>query len=311
MVLKVAITGATGFIGAAILRQLLQAGFPVAVLLRPASDTARLEGVGNFEKFTYSTLEDPAMVAALSHFQPDIFIHCAWKGVGGQDRNEEFQITENLPSVLGAVQLASQAGCRQWIGLGSQAEYGNLNCTLDEGAPLRPTTIYGKAKLAAGVAALALCDAHGLAGAWVRVFSTYGPNDSPSWFIPYVIREFLAGRSPRLTKCEQLWDYLYVTDAACAVVSLANGDSRGFFNLGSGSALPLKNYIEAIRASLASPLEPIYGALPYRVDQVMHLEADISRLVRTTNWRPAISFVEGINNTIEFEKQRFVAKLKF
>ena len=299
MALKVAITGATGFIGAAILRQLLQAGFSVAVLLRPASDTTRLEGLEGFEKFAFATLEDPAAVVALSQFQPDIFIHCAWKGVGGQDRNEEFQITENLPSTLSTVQLASQAGCRQWIGLGSQAEYGNQNRRMDEETPLRPTTVYGKAKLAAGIAALALCGAKGMKGVWLRVFSTYGPGDAPHWFIPYVIAEFRAGRAPKLTKCEQLWDYLYVHDAAQAVASVCTGKIEGVFNLGSGSARPLKDYIEAIRQELDSPLEPQYGAFPYRPDQVMHLEADMARLTAATGWRAETTLETAVRSIIQ------------
>ena len=225
-------------------------------------------------------------------------------GVGGHERNEAFQITDNLPAVIEAVELAAAAGCRQWIGLGSQAEYGNQNRRMDEGAPLRPTTLYGKAKLAAGVAALALCEARQMAGAWLRVFSTYGPDDAPHWFIPYVIQELLAGRAPKLTQCEQLWDYLYVTDAARAVAATANGKTAGVFNLGSGSAHPLKEYVEAIRRELGSLAEPAYGAVPYRPDQVMHLEADISRLTKVADWQPQISLAEGIRATVAFERTR-------
>ena len=304
MPLHVAITGATGFIGRAVLTELLAAGSQATVLLRPDSDRGRLAAMNGFETLGYSRLMDEATVRALREMRPDVFIHCAWRGVGGHERNEAFQITDNLPAVLEAVELAAAAGCRQWIGLGSQAEYGNQNRRMDEDAPLRPTTLYGKAKLAAGIAALALCDARKMAGAWLRVFSTYGPDDAPQWFIPYVIQEFLAGRAPKLTLCEQLWDYLYVTDAARAVAAAANGKIAGVFNLGSGSAHPLKNYVEAIRRELDSPAEPAYGAVSYRPDQVMHLEADISRLTKITDWRPQISLSEGIRATVAFERTR-------
>ncbi len=304
MPFHVIITGATGFIGSAVLTELLSSGCEVTVLLRPGSDTARLTSRSGFSKLVYQQMQDEATVTELRKNKPDIFIHCGWRGVGGDSRNESYQITENLPTTLASVELAASTGCSQWIGLGSQAEYGNLNCALNEDAPLRPTTLYGKAKLAAGVAALALCEARGMAGVWLRVFSTYGPDDSPNWFIPYVIRDYLAGRSPKLTKCEQLWDYLFVNDAARAVVAVANGITSGYFNLGSGTAYPLRDYIEEIRTALESPLEPIYGALPYRQDQVMHLEADISRLIRITKWHPTTSIAEGIKATIDSEKKR-------
>lgn len=301
---RVIMTGATGFIGAATLSQLLARGDRVTVLLRPGSSRARLAGLNGFELLTYTELNDEEIVSALRENSPDIFIHCAWRGVGGQDRNEAFQITDNLPMTLGTVELAAACGCQQWIGLGSQAEYGNQNCRLDEDAKLRPTTLYGKAKLAAGVAALALCEARNMAGSWLRVFSTYGPEDAPHWFLPYVIQEFLAGRSPKLTKCEQLWDYLYVDDAARAVCAAADGTTCGVFNLGSGLSRPLKEYIEAIHTALGLSLEPEYGAIPYRPDQVMHLEADITRLTKATGWYPKISIEEGIRNTVAFERSR-------
>jgi nucleoside-diphosphate-sugar epimerase len=302
--MQVAITGATGFIGSAIVSELLRAGHEVTVLLRPGSNPERLASLEGFATITYSRLLDESTVRTLESQSPEVFIHCAWRGVAGGERNEPFQITDNIPSTLNAVELAAAAGCRQWIGLGSQAEYGNQNRRMDEATPLRPTTLYGKSKLAAGVAALALCEARKLAGAWLRVFSTYGPGDAPHWFIPYVIQEFIAGRAPRLTRCEQRWDYLFVADAARAVAAAANGATSGFFNLGSGSARPLKQVIETIRTELQSPLQPEYGAIAYRPDQVMHLEADITRLTAATGWRPQVSLEEGIRATVAFERRR-------
>lgn len=304
MSFHVAITGATGFIGAAVLAELLAGGSQVTVLLRPDSNRKRLATQKGFETLEYSRPADSTTARALGERKPDIFINCAWRGVGGRERNEAFQITDNLPATLAAVELAAASGCRQWIGLGSQAEYGNQNCRMDEHADLRPTTIYGKAKLAAGVAALGLCDARKIAGAWLRIFSTYGPDDAPHWFIPYVIAEFLAGRAPKLTKCEQLWDYLYVADAARAVSATANGTTIGAFNLGSGCSRPLRDYIEAIRREVGCSLEPEYGAVPYRPDQVMHLEADITSLATATGWRPATDLAEGIRATVAFERKR-------
>ncbi len=300
----VVITGATGFIGAAILAELLARGTRVTALLRAESDLSRLTTLRGFETLRYSRLRDPDLVKTLGHSKPDVFIHCGWRGVGGSERNEAFQITENLPVALEAVELAAATGCRQWIGLGSQAEYGNQNCRVSEEAPLRPTSLYGKAKLAAGVAALALCEARCMTGVWLRVFSTYGPGDGLHWFIPYVIHEFLAGRVPQLTRCEQLWDYLYVTDAARAVVALADGAAGGVFNLGSGSAHPLKDYIKAIRSELGAAIEPAYGVVPYRPDQVMHLEADVTKLHAATGWHPQVSMAEGLRATVAFERAR-------
>ena len=123
--------------------------------------------------------------------------------------------------------------------------------------------------------------------------------------IPHVIREFLSGRAPQVTRCEQKWDYLFVTDAARAIVSLVDGEPSGMFNLGSGEARALKYIMELIRVEVGTPVQPAYGALPYRPDQVMHLQADITKLRAATGWSPQVNLEEGIRRTVEWEKKLF------
>ncbi|MGB8853809.1 MAG: NAD(P)-dependent oxidoreductase [Pirellulales bacterium] len=300
----VVITGATGFIGAAIAATMLRRGWSVTTLVRPHSNLDRLRELSGHSVLVCPGFADHAVRAELRERRPDAFVHCAWRGVSGADRNEKFQVQDNLAMTLTTVDLAATVGCQQWIGLGSQAEYGNLNRRIDENDSPRPTTLYGKAKLAAGIASLALCQAHGMLGTWLRVFSTYGPGDSPRWFLPYVIREFLAGRPPELTKCEQRWDYLYVDDAARAVTEVVETSAHGVFNLGSGSSRPLRDYVDAIVRELGCVTKPAYGAVPYRTDQVMHLEADISRLSTAVGWIPTTMLNDGIRATVAFERTR-------
>jgi len=301
------LTGASGFIGAAVHAELLRRKIRPLVLLRSESDRGRLPQLDEKNVFIFSKLDDTSLAEKLRAHQPDVFIHCAWRGVGGQERNEEFQFKENVPFTLASVELAAAAGCRQWVGLGSQAEYGNANRILDENAQTNPTTIYGQAKLAAGNQALALTKEKNLAGVWLRIFSTYGPGDHPHWMIPHVIREFLSNRPPQVTKCEQLWDYLFVADAARAIASVNNGKIYGVFNLGSGEARPLKEILEIIRVESGSSVSPAYGAIPYRPDQVMHLQADIRKLTAATGWKPQVSLKAGLRETIAYEKKIFAS----
>ena len=299
------LTGASGFIGAAVYTELLRRKIRPLVLLRAESDRTRLPQLDDKNVYIFSRLDDAGLAEKLHAHQPEVFIHCAWRGVGGQERNEEFQLTENVPFTLASANLAIASGCRQWVGLGSQAEYGNANRILDETATTQPTTLYGQAKLTAGNEALALCAKKNLAAAWLRVFSTYGPGDHPHWMIPFVIREFLSGRAPQVTKCEQLWDYLFVADAARAIASVADGKIFGAFNLGSGEAWPLKKIVEIIRMETNSAVQPNYGAVPYRPDQVMHLQANIAKLHTVTGWKPQVNLEVGLRETVAHEKKNF------
>ncbi|MBL7372666.1 NAD-dependent epimerase/dehydratase family protein, partial [Escherichia coli] len=106
-----------------------------------------------------------------------------------------------------------------FVGMGSQAEYGPVSARLDETVPTRPTTVYGAAKLSTALMLERLAEADGLSFAWLRLFSSYGPKDDLSWLIPYMARRLLAGERPALTPGEQIWDYIYVEDAAAAVAA--------------------------------------------------------------------------------------------
>jgi UDP-glucose 4-epimerase len=300
--MNLAITGSTGFIGRWIVAEACKAGHQVTVLLRAESAGSQLPDDPRIVRVGYHHLDDSGLAERLRDLGCEVMVHAGWKGVGNGDHAEAFQISENLPATLKAVELAMQAGCRQWIGLGSQAEYGVANRRVDESVPADPETIYGKAKLAAGIAALGLCDAFGMTGSWVRVFSTYGPGDSPRWLIPYVVRALLRGEAPGLSPCGQLWDFLHVSDAARAILAVAEAGAGGVFNLGSGEAPVLRDTIETIRLACGSDLQPEYGAVPYRAKQLMHLEADIARLKERTGWAPQVSLPEGIRSVVDHER---------
>lgn len=292
------ITGATGFIGAAVVKQALANGRLPLVITRPNSDLGRLSGLEGVQIFKSESLAEPSLANELRSFAPHAFLHLAWRGVGGAERNAAFQITDNLPLTLDAVRLAAAIGCKHWLGTGSQAEYGNPNRRVDEAQACNPTTLYGMAKLSSCWAAHALSLASGMKMAWVRIFSTYGPGDAPEWLIPYLIREFAAGRAPRLTKCEQLWDYLHVADAARGLLCVAEQEKEGIFNIGSGSAVALRKIVEQVGALANPKMKAEFGAVSYRPDQVMHLEADTSRLVRETGWKPQVDLETGLTETV-------------
>lgn len=297
---RVFVTGATGFVGSFLVRQLLADSRDVAILMRPTSDTWRIANVLDHVHIINGSMEDVAGFAPqLIGFAPDAVAHLAWRGVTNTHRNDAAQIL-NVAESVALYAHARDAGCTRFVGMGSQAEYGPVSARLDEQVPTRPTTVYGAAKLSAALLLDRLAAADGVAFAWLRLFSSYGPKDDPSWLVPYMARRLLAGERPALTPGEQIWDYIYVEDAAAAVLASLDVDASGFFNLGSGVGRPLRTIIEAVRDAIDPALPLGIGEVPYRPDQVMHLEADISALTAATGWTPRMPLDEGLARTIEW-----------
>jgi UDP-glucose 4-epimerase len=299
--MRLLVTGATGFLGAHLLRRLAGEDAAVAILLRPRADAWRIEQLRPRLTEIVGDLNEPGSYAdAVREFAPEALAHLAWAGVGNRRRNELSQVEENLFATLELLKVARDAGCRAWLGMGSQAEYGPLNARIGEDAPTRPTTLYGAAKLSACVLAEQLCRQFDMRFVWLRLFSSYGPMDDPGWMIPHLILKLLRRERPDLTEGTQRWDYVYAADVAEAIyLTLRNEGASGVFNLGSGEAEPLRAVVERVR-DLIDPSLPLgFGEVPFREDQVMHLEADTARLC-ALGWSPRVGLAEGLAKTVEW-----------
>ena len=209
------VTGASGFIGAAVARRLVAEGVPTAVLLRPTSQPWRLgDSLRNLTVIEGAFHEPAGYEAALADFAPDTVFHLAWQGVGRSRRDDPEQVRINVPGTIDLFLAAVRAGAKSFIAAGSQAEYGPSDRRIDEGHPTHPASLYGAAKLASLTLLERLAAAHAVRLAWLRVFSVYGPQDDEGTLLGSLVPRLLAGERPAVTSGTQLWDYLHVDDAA-------------------------------------------------------------------------------------------------
>lgn len=295
--MRCVIVGAGGFIGSAIARRLIEDGHEVAHARRERSSTARLADL----RLHSITVPDPFDVdvaaSRLDTFGAEVVINLAWKGVANFARNDESQF-ENIPLSDGWARAASTTEVSHYIGVGSQAEYGPTEGVVDESQPLAPTTRYGVSKAAAGLAARAALTGTTTGFSWVRIFSAYGPGDEPHWMIQAIAQQLLRGEPADLTPGTQLWDYVYVDDVAGAFAALVKAGAVGYVNLGSGQAFPVRHIVEEMKRLSGSDAQLRFGAVDFRPDQVMHLQANIDKLQQATGWTPEVSLEEGLSRTL-------------
>ena len=303
--MRVLVTGATGFLGSHVTRALVARGADVTALVRRGSDPWRVADVlPRLELVSADLAESEASARALQDAAAEVVCDLAWHGVGNRFHQDPSQVSANLKAHLDLLATAARAGCRRWIGLGTQAEYGPQSARIDERCPPVPTTLYGAVKLSVSLLGRQLAAQAGMEFVWLRLFSSYGPMDDPGWLIPSVTLRLLGRERPDLTAGTQKWDYLFVEDAAGAVVEAATAPTLdGVFNLGSGRGVAVRDIVEAIR-DLIDPALPLgFGAIPYGPHQIMHLEADITRLCQATRWRPTTSLADGLARTVEWYRE--------
>lgn len=297
MIDNIIVTGATGAVGSAVVRRAIANGKDVTCIVHQGSK--RLSNLPQSDKVHIVECDLRDYRTLSLNGQYDAFIHLSWEKTFGASRDDAEVQTRNIQYTIDAVQLAHRCGCSVFVGAGSQAEYGVQSVDLTPDLPVKPESGYGIAKYAAGKLSAMLCKSLGLRQCWVRILSVYGPNDGENSLVSYLIREFKAGNSPQLTKCEQMWDYLYSDDAADAILAVAEKGVDGkAYPLGSGNGRRLSEYVEDIKDIINPQVEVQFGAKEYYPHQPMHLVADIRELTKDTRWVPKVCFIEGIKKSI-------------
>ena len=294
------ITGATGAVGTALVKELITNNVETLVLCREGS--RRNHQIPDHPLVTrkHCSLDQLASIENDTGKGYDVFYHFAWMGTIGDARNDMYLQNQNVSYALDAVGAAKRFGCKKFIGAGSQAEYGRVEGVLKPGTPAFPEMGYGIAKLCAGQMTRELAHQCGMEHNWVRILSVYGPNDGAQSMVMSTIHKLQNGEVPQFTKGEQMWDYLYSGDAARAFRLVGEKGINGkTYVLGSGNARSLAEYIKDIQRIVNPECEIELGAIPYSAKQVMYLCADIANLRNDTGWEPIVSFEEGIKHIIE------------
>ncbi len=302
---KVVVTGATGMIGVTLIEYLLSKDIEVLAIIRENSKRRKNLKENKNLKIIECNLENLKNLE-IKESKYDVFYHFGWDGTFGNDRNQIEKQELNVEYTLDAVKLAKRLGCNTFIGAGSQAEYGRVDGIINSKTETNPETEYGKAKLLAGIKSRELANSLEIKHIWTRVFSVYGPYDGENTMIMTSIREMLNGMSPDYTLGEQNWNYLYSKDAIEALFLLGEkGINNKVYCIANGKTKKLYEFIEIIKTAINSDIHLNFGKIPYSEKQVMNLSVDITELINDTGFEPKIGFQKGIEETIEWYKNKY------
>ncbi|MGE5630062.1 MAG: NAD-dependent epimerase/dehydratase family protein [Caulobacteraceae bacterium] len=281
------LTGGTGFLGFWLLKELVENDVFVYVVVRKNSKRReRLNGVSGVEIIELDM--DEIFGLPLYIKNADVFYHLAWEG----ERNAFLSQTKNIIWAVNAMEVAHRLGVKQFIMTGSQAEYGIFSERVDENYPANPNTAYGACKLACYNILKTLSKQVALPFTWVRVFSVYGEGDNSNTLISYLFRCFKADEAPKLTRGDQLWDFLYAEDAAAALYLLGEKGKCGLYNLAFGESRPLKEFVIEARDSV-SPNSKLDFSSDI-LNGVVELRANVDKIKSDLGWKPIVGFREGI-----------------
>ena len=294
--MKVFLTGATGFIGAYVLRELRSQGHDLLCLKRP---TSNLSSLGTAAEQVHWANTDEDWQTIFRNFHPEAVINLAWDGVSSADRVIWQKQVANINFQQELLNLSAKCGVRKFIGIGSQSEYGDFEGVIDESFPVNPKTAYAAVKLACLDLLRCFCEINQIEWYWFRLFPLFGPGESDRWLIPSLIKAMCTKDSMDLTPGEQLLPYLYVGECAKAIVSpLQTGDKSGIYNVCADNPRPLKELVTMIKDKVNPAFKLNFGALPYRFGQSMLMGSHTDKLARNLYTLDTTSFETHLQETI-------------
>lgn len=294
---KLLLTGGTGFIGRHVATMAAASGYEVQFLGRTAPPGAT--------RFRAADLRDLASVRrAVAEAQPEVVVHLAAGGVAYGTGALSDLLTVNGAGTAALLEACAELPSPPPVLLaGSGFEYRPAPVPHREDDPPDCSGPYALSKTVATEAARVLSGR--VPVTVLRLFGVYGPGERSPRLVPWVVERARAGRPVELTSGEQVRDYTYVQDVAEAFLRFADlpGPSGlRVVNLGSGKAMSLRTFVEALAEVLRRHgLHPDlrFGAKPQRPDERPVYVADVELLRKTTGWVPSTPLERGLEWTVE------------
>jgi GDP-4-dehydro-6-deoxy-D-mannose reductase len=272
------VTGATGFIGSALVRALRQAGHDVVALGRTDGDVT--------EKATWARL---ARADHVFHLAARSYVPDSWR-----DPTAFFHT--NVTGTIQAIEYCRAHGAH--LVFASGYVYGPpTRLPIREDDPTAPNNPYALSKFLAEQIC-AFYAATGQSVTVVRPFNIFGPGQRRAFLIPTILEQVRTGERIQIKDLTPRRDYLFLDDLMSALLcTIAQPAGHRVFNLGSGMSYSVHEIIDMIQLAAGTRL-PVVSEEEPRPNEISDVRADITRAQAMLGWSPRYSFAEGIERML-------------
>ena len=302
------ITGATGFIGANLARELVDRNFTVNILMRATSSIWRLADIKDKLIVHNADIHDIKLLTGVVHdIHPDYIFHLATYGAYPRiETDDKKMLHTNIIGTYNLLKATMDIPYTCFVNTGSSSEYGVKSKPMKESDVLEPNTFYGVSKATASMLCQNYARQYKKPIITLRPFSVYGYYEEPFRLVPEVIIDCINQKDVSLSSGEQKRDFVFIWDMIDAYVrAMENPSTDGLvLNVGSGQDVTVKEVAETIHKLMKSNNKLLFGKkekVPFETD--ICWKADIKAIKKELNWNPKTNLVDGLKKTIEWFKQ--------
>lgn len=301
---RILITGASGFVGANLLRRLLQQGHETHVILRRQHQPWRLAGLfDSFQKHELDVGDYDAMAALVHAIKPEWVFHLAAYGAYPSQLGFRRMLETNVMGAAALLDASSKAGVEVYIQTGSSSEYGYKAQATEETERLDPNSHYAITKAAATHYCQFTAKTLNLNAITLRLYSIYGPYEHPNRLVPSLILHGLRQTFPPLVSPRTARDFLYIDDAVDAILCVANSNSmqRGaVYNVCSGIQTSLGEIVDVAARVLQIPGRPAWSTMEARSWDSDKWVGSPERIKKDLDWTACVDLETGLRRTIKW-----------
>lgn len=295
--MKALVTGAGGFVGANLVRHLLDLGDEPVAMLRPGGNSWRLEDVAGEARIEFVDLRRPDdVLRSVVEVRPDVIFHLAAYGAYSWQANLDAMLAVNVRATEALLEAARRVEARL-VQAGSSSEYGFWDRATTELDRVEPNSHYAITKAAATHLCRLAATRYGQHAVTLRLYSAYGPWEEPRRLMPTLVDRALDGTYPPLVAPETARDFVWIEDVCDAFVragSPALEHSDLVLNVASGRQTTMRSLVATAREVFDLRGEPEWGGMSHRAWDASVWVGDPTYAEQSIGWRAVTPLSDGL-----------------
>ena len=299
---KVVVTGANGFVGYWLIRELCKNDVKVTAIIKDTNENISMLSEFKGVDIVYCELAElDTLKEKIADRDYDAFYHLAWISAGGAGRADYVIQLQNVKYACDAVGVAKELGCKKILFAGTVTEKIAENILNLSGKAVN--NIYGICKHMTHCLVDVESQRQGIDYVWMQFSNLYGPYSINGNIVGYTIKELLQGNEAKFGPANQIYDLLYIEDLVYAAYLLGANETKSHtYYLGSGQLRILSDFLKEIGEVCGKPELIKIGARPDDGTRYNEEWFDITPLKNDTGYCPKVSFEQGLKETIEWMK---------